>query len=121
MELRYKKTGEICLLKISEHGYLYIVTHEGAEGCQRIYNSLSELNEDCEDYEPVEPIIRDPKIRKVVRAWAEANNVHSVVIVSSGTLRCKQKGIDIEFNGSPFYGWTSATKTITELCGKEEE
>ena len=128
MKLRNKKTGEIFDALIREKGggnkYSIIVCDIEKYSEPPLtrcvlgeYHSLAKLNEEWEDYKPTEPIIGDPKIRKVVRAWAEANDVHNVVIVNSGTLRCKQKGIDIEFNGSPFYGWMSATKTITELCG----
>lgn len=122
MKLRNKKTGEIGELS----GVNRIIVYEPnmpvcGNSILGEYDTLAELNEDWKDYTPIEPIIGDPKIRKVVRVWAEANDVESVVIVSSGTLRCRQKGIDIEFNGSPFYGWTSAIKTITELCGEEEE
>lgn len=123
MRLRNKKTGKIGELS----GINRIVVYEplSASSCGNSilgeYDTLAELNEEWEDYKPKEPFIKDEKIRKVVRAWAEANDVHNVVIVNSGTLRCKQKRIDIEFNGSPFYGWALATKTIPELCGEEEE
>ena len=41
-------------------------------------NSLAELNEEWEDYKPKEPLIKDEKVRKAVRAWAEANDIRYI-------------------------------------------
>ena len=57
MKLRNKKTGEV-----------------------------KEFNEDWEDVEPKEPLIKDEKFRKAVRAWAEANNTEKVAIQNSYCL-----------------------------------
>lgn len=52
MKLRNKKTGEI--------GNFALVRAIGDIN----YTSLAELNEEWEDYEPKEPLIKDEKIRK---------------------------------------------------------
>ena len=46
-------------------------------GSYFIYN-LAELNDKWEDYKPVEPLIKDEKIRKAVRTWAEASGITKV-------------------------------------------
>lgn len=67
------------------------------------------------------PLIKDEKIRKAVRAWAEANGVNCTRIVGVRTLRCEHQGISIEFNADLFVGYVTALKTIAELCGEEDE
>ena len=70
-----------------------------------------------------EPLIKDPKIRKAVRAWAEANSIEQVHYLYDGN--CLWHGDDeigfkyleklpLEFDVDKLY-------TITELCGEEEE
>lgn len=81
MKLRNKKTGEV--VEPFEGGpidlYFYLNGHKGGnEFDRKTYNSLSELNDEWEDYGPKEPLIKDEKIRKAVRAWAEANNIRAV-------------------------------------------
>ena len=127
MKLRNKKTGEVCLLKISEYGYLYLIMHEEGEGRQHIYNSLAELSDEWEDYNPAEPLIKDEKIRKAVRAWADASGIEKVLSYgdvfwigfrSTNTepvwkFECNY--IDgLEFKQDKEY-------TLAELCGEEEE
>lgn len=87
------------------------------------YDSLTELIENWEDYKPAEPIIKDPKIRKAVRAWAEANdypktmelyyNAPNFVLRSDISTIEFDKEIEPLQHGDQF--------TITELCGEEEE
>lgn len=80
-------------------------------------------------YEPKEPLIKDEKIRKAVRAWAEANRTKYVWV--SVAL----KGIDItqdfehlqltEYKQSISFecevDFKSGNYTIAELCGEDEE
>lgn len=120
MKLRNKKTGEV--MGLSMAGDIVWV------GNYR-YESLARLNKEWEDYEPKEPLIKDEKIRKGVRAWAEANRTKYVWV--STTL----KGIDItqdfehlqltEFKQSITFeceaDFESGYYTINELCGEEEE
>lgn len=75
MKLRNKRTGKIVKLEkilfknAQTEDLLKWKTYEPN------VNSLAELNEEWEDYEPKEPLIKDQKIRKAVRAWAEANDI----------------------------------------------
>lgn len=118
MRLRNKKTGEIVdgssvysiggniILKTEDHSY--------------VFSSLEKLNRFFEDYNPTEPLIKDKKIRKAVRAWADANN--STKMVFDGYhLASDENGNDIEFSNS----WAENVihgewYTIAELCGEEE-
>ena len=76
------------------------------------------------DSKPAEPLIKDEKIRKAVRAWAEACGVNRVVNGEYDNELCAK--------GQQFYGAKIVlTKTvalprgrnysIAELCGEEEE
>lgn len=126
MRLRNKKTGEV--VESFKGGpidlYLYPNGHEGGnEFGRKTYQSLAELNADWEDYEPKEPLIKDEKIRKAVRAWAEANGFLDEIEVHSLTAgtRFSIEHYDIEFLGYFIYDLESnKTYTIDELCGEEE-
>ena len=75
MKLRNKKTGEIgklhCDMNVIPTKY-GVFEDTDIRGHYWEYASLAELNEDWEDYKPKEPLIKDEKIRKAVRAWAES-------------------------------------------------
>ena len=88
---------------------------------ERYYSSIEKFNEDWEDYMPKEPLIKDEKIRKAVRAWAEANDITEINVASSGYELWG--GIDdwcIHFGGNPFKDIKPLKYTIAELCGEEE-
>ena len=75
-----------------------------------------------EEIKPAEPLIKDEKIRKVVRAWAEANDITEINVASSGYELWG--GIDdwcIHFGGNPFKDIKPLKYTIAELCGDDEE
>lgn len=129
MKLRNKKTGEISeLAQIRQYwreekdgGVGYLLQLHDAMGDGFIYNSLAELNEEWEDYEPKEPLIKDEKIRRAVRAWAEL----------SGVDKCHFEHDDGSFAGK-WYGISLPTSkygediesgfyTIAELCGEDKE
>ena len=117
MLLRNKKTGEI--KKMWKDNICLSFSD-----CNKVYYSIAELNADWEDYEPKEPLIRDKKIRKAVRAWAEANGFLDEIEVHSLTAgtRFSIENYDIEFLGYFIYDLESnKTYTIAELCGEEEE
>ena len=126
MKLRNKKTREIAdlseggLLKSYYSGNHIIVYPEGTLKYYA-YDSLSELNEEWEDVTNIEPLIKDEKIRKAVRAWAEANG-YSLVKVGYDMASEPNNGyVQIHFEGSDIvdedkYG----VHTIAELCGEEE-
>ena len=124
MRLRNKKTGEV--VESFKSGpidlYFYLNKYEENEVDRKTYQSLAELNSEWEDYTPKEPLIKDEKIRKAVRAWAEANDITEINVSSSGYELWG--GIDdwcIHFGGDPFKDIKPLKYTIDELCGEEEE
>lgn len=124
MRLRNKKTGEV--FESFKGGpidlYFYPNGHKSGDDIdKKTYHSLAELNTDWEDYVPSEPLIKDEKIRKAVRAWAEANDITEINVSSSGYELWG--GIDdwcIHFGGNPFKNIKPLKYTIDELCGEEE-
>lgn len=125
MKLRNKKTGEVfeAFKKAPIDLYFYLNKYEGENDFDRkTYQSLAELNSEWEDYNPKEPLIKDKKIRKAVRAWAEANDITDINVASSGYELWG--GIDdwcIHFRGNPFKNIKPLKYTIDELCGEEGE
>lgn len=99
---------------------------EAIEFFNDIEKELKENRGDCK-----EPLIKDEKVRKAVRAWAEASGINQQEIKASIGTRCTEfigwrkdetHGIGIEFrnpagieniaDGEPY--------TIEELCGEDE-
>ena len=134
MRLRNKKTGEVIDLDIAnikaQFGGISVIPEPvKLGGDEYVYHSLAELNADWEDYKPTEPLIKDEKIRKAVRAWAEANVInsghyHNTDIKFNATEhRLQWIQTSIEFNN--IMGFDNLedgeTYTIDELCGEEEE
>ena len=137
MLLRNKKTGEIGSLlglKVSA-GIIWVnIEFLGREPKAYCYNSLAELNDEWEDYEPVEPIIEDEKARNVFREWAEINDIKTVLVCESfNSWGFKNKnnsdpgdkeymGADLLFRGKkPEKLEFGKEYTIPELCGEEEK
>lgn len=119
MKLRNKKTGEISTkIDVSQDNKSIWVFSK----CPRIYCSLAELNEEWEDYEPKEPLIKDKEVRNIVRLWAKYHNADILQYRElSGCvghyLKAGLRSIDIDIDSlklGMFY-------TIEELCGEEEE
>lgn len=128
MKLRNKKTGEIGQIG-------YVATNDGAIIVEDIsgseypfsvisnYKTLTKLNEDWEDYKPAEPLIKDEKIRKAVRAWAEANSLKSFEYADDDGLG---SFLGADYERITFNPWRQSglkdgeTYTIAELCGEEE-
>ena len=115
MLLRNKKTGEVKKMWKDN-----ICLSFG--DCNKVYYSLAELNSDWEDYKPKEPLIKDEKIRKAVRAWAEANGIGGCICKEE--IHCitfeTERGMFISFeNADPIP--PEGNYTIDELCGEEEE
>ena len=114
MLLRNKKTGQEGNFIINKDHFECVDLD-----CVQFYFSLSELLDEWEDYEPKEPLIKDEKIRKAVRAWAEANDIAEINVASSGYELWG--GIDewcIHFGGNPFKNIKPLKYTIAELCGE---
>lgn len=128
MKLRNKKTGEV-----TEEVY---VVYDGLKigddlsDNSRLYKSLEELEEDWEDYKPIEPLIKEEKIRKAIRAWAEALDLRwfkRCSSVNAHTSRlygqdAKGTGYTMELGPNDLYGDSISKKgyTLAELCGEEE-
>lgn len=141
MKLRNKNTGEVFDALIREKGgagsYSLIVcdiksyeqsksTLDATHFVLDEYETLTELNEDWEDYKPAEPLIKDEKIRRAVRAWAEANEISQAQFdrYTSG-FSASDDGHNllsmISFDGFVFMFVDGKYYTIDELCGEEEE
>lgn len=138
MRLRNKKTGEIGDFNIEclkDRGNYLLLTRNDVpyydikkeNGNLLSYDTLAELNEEWKDYKQAEPLIKDEKVRKAVRAWAEAvgkeetfvasYNVdyHDCCIYIAGLSSTAMIDLGIDLNIS------EGSYTITELCGEEEE
>lgn len=110
MKLRNKKTGEIVELSNEEFD------------AYKVFSNLLG-NADWVEYSPAEPLIKDEKIRKAVRAWAEAFDVEKIYcdakMLRLHDSKCKTV-IGIKY---PILGvWDRKEPyTIAELCGEKEE
>ena len=119
MRLRNKKTGEV--KKMWKDNICLSFSD-----CNKVYYSLAELNQEWEDYKPAEPLIKDEKIRKAVRAWAEANEISQAQFdryISGFSASDDEHNIlsMISFDGFVFMFVDGKIYTIAELCGEEEE
>ena len=137
MKLRNKKTGEVFDAILREKGgggsYSVIVCDIKAyeQGKNTLdethfvldeYDSLAELNEEWEDYKPKEPLIKDEKIRKAVRAWWKA--VPDAITDKRILYKKNQDlavGVYSIYCGAIYPETLEAGElyTITELCGEE--
>lgn len=127
MKIINTKTGEILEdVKYIDTSLITIKINYLDNGVLRIktekdYHSFLQ---NWKEYEPPKgPLIKDEKIRKAVRAWAEANNFLDEIEVHSLTAgtRFSIENYDIEFLGYFIYDLeTNKTYTIDELCGEEE-
>ena len=122
MKLRNKKTGKIQEIVVMPVIGGYPDEHELVDG----ETSLKEFNKIWEDYNPVEPLIKDEKIRKAVRAWAEAFNVDVAYLASIGDGRkfvelFNEDDAGFERIAIPAENiQQERCYTIAELCGEEE-
>lgn len=126
MRLRNKKTGEIVerssivtlRYKISSSSSSLVEAEE--------FGSIEQLNEEWEDYEPKEPLIKDEKIRKAVRVWLEYCHVqlvnHYLCDGNSCFTFTDEGGNDCSLDFTFRIGnlESNTDYTITELCGEEE-
>ena len=122
MKLRNKITKEICDAEAREDG-IYIKNNWG-NGEEWHKYGLGCLGDNWEYYvEPKEPLIKDEKIRKAVRAWAEANNITQVSHDARwNAFRCTDFVIAFDYYFDRHDGFEDMKSyTIDELCGEEEE
>lgn len=97
--------------------------------CYKDYKTIAEFNADWEDYKPIEPLIKDEKIRKAVKAWAEANDIKKIIVFDCGNnaphtpvgaVDFAENGshLEIRFRTEERFD-TDRIYTIVELCGEE--
>ena len=129
MKLRNKNTGDSVKFVSIESIYkdklkLTYILSSGLVN-ERYYTSIEKFNEDWEDYEPKEPLIKDEKIRKAIRAWAEANEIVTVEYDEYWvSFRRDDKTISFKDEDMRlgFYELENRRDyTIDELCGEGEE
>lgn len=113
MKLRNKKTGEIkSIEEIIRDAFL-----------SNELDSLKNIDANWEDVE--EPLIKDEKIRKAVRAWSEVNGIHNCDHLrydrGCQSLSDIYTRNEISFNYRFEALDDGKEYTITKLCGEEEE
>lgn len=114
MKLRSKKTGEIVTLKDEGELALLKLVESSLPNGLGLWEEVKE------------PLIKDEKTRKAVRAWAEAEGVDEVAVMSHLVWGEKLTEIakisnvkqEITFKGD--LGIEMGDYTIAELCGSEE-
>lgn len=118
MKLRNKKTGHIAEVLTDTIEVNVLIGRENLYG---YYSSLADLNEEWEDYKPKEPLIKDEKIRKAVRAWYEALPLDGLgdkrILFNDGYFCIGIYRIDCG-NYDALKGIKESFYTIKELCGK---
>ena len=122
MKLRNKKTGRILEAEKILFGNGRIGDVLEWNTYQPAVSSLAELNKEWEDYKPAEPLIKDEKIRKAVRAWAEADGADEKIYLTideNGSRFANKYGGYIEFAFQ--IDMEERLYTLAELCGEEEE
>lgn len=128
MKLRNKHTGLVGELHYEPNKEYHFTVSTEDPADMMIYKTLTQLNDDWEDYKPAEPLIKDEKIRKAVRAWADAVGRQDLLVIKIGGRLEISDGsphlIYISFHADEdtLRGLDDRTYyTIAELCGEEEE
>ena len=125
MKLRNKKTGKI--IETEEPKFALYFTE--SELAKDFFTSIKQLTDTWEDYTPQEPLIKDEKIRKAVRAWADAldfkNDEHVFLTKPEYHARVLdvEKGLftmSIPYDEENIEDVCNLPYTITELCGEGE-
>lgn len=104
MKLINKKTGEIAEIKLKLN--------------KSLPDAIRRTIEEAGWEETREPLIKHEKVRKAVKAWAEANGDDCYYIVSDYRID-DGSGYSIEFCNSPFEDLENRHYTIRELCGDD--
>ena len=97
MKLRNKKTGGIWNIPkmrhptIQEDGISFFA-HNRDKGCLFSYKSIAELNNEWEDYEPVEPIIEGPKALAVLNAYGGCDKCNRLLLKEIEEIRKNVRG-----------------------------
>lgn len=125
MKFRNKQTGVIVEGYTTAPIDLFFTDSRG-ESRRVTFTKLSEFNEEWEDYEVKEPLIKDEKVRNIVREWAVCGRFSSVRHYFSSGYSCfiftDEEGFDfcLDFNLRIDTLECDKIYTITELCGDEE-
>lgn len=122
MKLRNKKTGKVIERNSIVTLRCKITSCSSSLVEAEAFSSIEKLNEEWEDYKPKEPLIKDEKIRKAVRAWAEANKEEELEVMggcSVTAFKSLYNHTEIDFNCS--WKLRDSVYTIEELCGEETE
>ena len=121
MKLRNKKTGEI------------VEILEPAEEIFRLTAAAIPEMRVWEEYDKAEPLIKDEKVRKAVRAWAEMNDIRFIhmcsrtrkenarIVGQNALGRTFTMEIDNEYEIRVCFKDYKECYTVAELCGEEEE
>ena len=122
MKLRNKKTGDIAV------GYVMVGIQNNEKYPNPIeyhtYGSIAELNDEWDDYKPVEPLIKDEKIRKALRAVYDAAPHRDNVVYFDGRWTFRGDKFEVMFDDREIKikGWTDGKAYhIEELCGEDGE
>lgn len=114
----------------------YAIDTNENNGCITLYisyDSISEMNEDFEIVKKKDPLIKDEKIRKAVRAWAEMHNIKKVFYCkyswknNIGWLEDAENDVSMVKGESPSIdipiigAKNREYYTIAELCGEEDK
>lgn len=129
MKVKNRAIGSVCELVAHGAGkYITEFAVESEDGSEiATYSTIEELLEYWETYEPKEPLIKDKKIRKAVRAWAEVNSIKEAMYAERPDRSlCLLMDMGEDDYNIDFVGWIPTltdgkTYTIAELCGEEEE
>lgn len=137
MKLHNKKTGEVVeadYISVARSGFGLAdkdgnIIAKDIHALPLCYSSVRELTSEFEDYTPAEPLIKDEKIRKAVRAWAEADDLDNFRVQNQHFNECKIIGYTAGINKASFIGFQTTIAhadnnklyDIAELCGEGEE
>ena len=122
------KAGTECYIEeagnmVPCRGISYTIVHK-----DQLEKNPNILTDWFEEIKPAEPLIKDEKIRSVIRTWAEINNIKMVFICAlpggwGVQYNLAEDGyyfIDLLFKGyAPLE--VGNQYNIAELCGEEEE
>lgn len=130
MKLRNKKTGEKVIVDFTAE-VTSPIELIGELSPRRFitFSSLAEFNEGWEDYVPKEPLIKDEKLRKAIRAFAELHDSKTITFEETTGGASFISRADNGYSMLWVLGksWGSENiecdkpYTIAELCGEEEE
>lgn len=152
MKLRNKKTGEIIDLEQWRFEYYegsgcIAITNDKNQNEEFCYDTFADMKDEWEDYKPKEPLIKDEKIRKAVRAWLaiqeqpilkaaitcnkDSDGFYNYclygyidrarIVNGKATINNNLTAIDFEFRSLKKFKYErNHDYTIAELCGEEK-